>query len=192
MKNFIKKLVTGGCVIASAMLINPALPRLSFDSAIAASTPSTVEIQQDLQKHWSEVESLQSEYSAVKSKSALELSKINDQIEGLKRSLTTAPKGSAERLEAKTRLTELIAAKHIGEYEREQACKRIIGDILKSVLKVEADLEEMERVHGMKNNEEARQWGRTTIDGIKQMVEEVQGENRSFSKGSETTRHRSK
>lgn len=183
MKNFIKKLVTSGCIIASAMLINPVLPHLSFDNAMAASTPSTVEIQQDLQQHWSEVESLQSEYSAIKSKSALELTRINNQIESLKRAVTTASKRSAERLEARTRLTELITARHIGEYEREQACRRIIADIITSVLKVEADLEEMERVYGTKKNKEAMQWVKTTINLIGQMVKEVQVENRSFSKG---------
>jgi len=183
MKNIIKKFMAGGCLIASAMLINSSLPNLSFDNAMAASTPSTVEIQQDLQKHWSEVEKLQSEYSAIKSKSAMELTRINNQIESLKRSVTTAPKGSAERLEARTRLTELITARHIGEYEREQACKRIIEDIITSVLKVEADLEEMEQVYGMKKNKETMQWVRTSINLVGEMVKEVQQENRSFSKG---------
>lgn len=182
MKNIIKKFMVGGCLVISATLINFVLPYLSHQNAMAASTSSTVEIQQDLQKHWSEVESLQSEYSAIKSKSAMELTRINNQIELLKRTVTTAPKGSAERLEARTRLTELISEKHIGEYEREQACKRIIADIITSVLKVEADLGKMERVYGMKNNKEARQWGRTTINLVKQMVKEVQGENRNFSK----------
>ena len=182
MKNIIKKFMAGGCLIASAMLINSSLPNLSFDNAMAASTPSTVEIQQDLQKHWSEVENLQSEYSAIKSKSAMELTRINNQIESLKRSVTTAPKGSAERLEARTRLTELITARHISEYEREQAYKRIIEDIITSVLKVEADLEEMEQVYGMKKNKETMQWVRTSINLVGEMVKEVQQENRSFSK----------
>ena len=110
------------------------------------------------------------------------MTRINNQIESLKRAVITAPKRSAEKLEARTRLTELITAKKIGEYEHEQACKRIITDIITSVLRVEADLAKMERVRSKKENKEIRQWEKTIIDWVEQAAKEVQGENRCLSK----------
>ena len=111
---------------------------IAYASSIdeASQGPSTIEIQRDIQKKWAEVENLRSKYTSLWAESGEVIARLDEQIEDAKTTLHTAQEGSAQQLEAQTRLTELLAEKHIKVFVWCEKCKGIGTEIVHRIVDI--------------------------------------------------------
>lgn len=160
-------------MVGALTMVVPVLGEGMWGTALAAT--STIETQrsmQNFQRNWAAVESSKSELDAINGQSKAELKDISNEIQAVQGTLLNAMPGSAEQLEAQTRMTELLAKKYINQYKRDEACKRICAEILGKIMDIEDDMDTLSKAYAEKNSDEMRQFKNRMLKSVQQVVQD--------------------
>ncbi len=154
-----------GLVLALALCATPLV-------AQATTQRSSLEVQRSIQANWSAVESSKSSLDAEMATAKENLASIEGEIAAVKGTLINASPSSAEQLDAKTRLVELLASKHLATYNRDQKIKQICADILGEVLELEEGLAAMGQIHAAKYAPEVQNFKRKILGYVQSTIDE--------------------
>ena len=165
MKTARKPIPCRGLILIMAFLVMPL-------DAFASTHRSSLEVQRSIQANWSAVEASKSSLDAEMAATKENLATIEGEIAAVKGTLINASPGSAEQLEAKTRLVELLAAKHLAIYNRDKKVKKICADILGEVLQLEEGLAAMSRIHAAKHSPEMQSFKRNILKYVQSTIDE--------------------
>lgn len=147
-----------------------------------ASQISNVELQQDIQAQWKELQGLQGELRNVDSLGAAESGALDEQIEATKLKIQTTPKTSAANLEARTRLTELLFNKSYSTIKRVQEKRKLVDQILQRIMKVEENTEQMQGAFGSRDEHELQAMKKEALVFLEQELSNQSMENQGFEK----------